>query len=355
MGHWSVGRTGRACCRATGPSRVSFGLTSTMGCWLATTASRSWWGAPTAWEASCWWPSEARRYDSVGIDLVAMNVNDPALLRGGTAVLPRLRGGTQAETTSSWPRSCPALWPRVASRRVARCWAAKRPRLPDLYRKRHFDLAGFRRRRRGAQAHAHAGDACSPAIYLVGLASSGLHSNGYALVRRLLLHDAKACRWTSRRTRAGRTTGGCSAPADADLRPPGAGCAAVLSRERRDDHGDGAHHRRRAAGQRAAHAAPRIATRCCALGAWPIPPDLRLIGAPRVWPKRRCIAVFNMGIGYVLAVRPKSVEAVVRRLTHSGEQRVCDRPGPPGTRPDGDGLNAAFEVPSGHRHARGRC
>jgi phosphoribosylformylglycinamidine cyclo-ligase len=30
--------------------------------------------------------------------------------------------------------------------------------------------------------------------------------------------------------------------------------------------------------------------------------------------------VFNMGIGFVLAVRPKSVHAVAGRLTHAGEQ-----------------------------------
>jgi phosphoribosylformylglycinamidine cyclo-ligase len=30
--------------------------------------------------------------------------------------------------------------------------------------------------------------------------------------------------------------------------------------------------------------------------------------------------VFNMGVGFVLAVRPKSVRAVVRRLTRAGEQ-----------------------------------
>ncbi|HPM23089.1 MAG TPA: AIR synthase-related protein, partial [Phycisphaerae bacterium] len=54
-------------------------------------------------------------------------------------------------------------------------------------------------------------------------------------------------------------------------------------------------------------------------GSWPVPPVFGLLEHLGV-AEEEMYRVFNMGIGYVLAVRPKSVEAVVRRLTKSGEQ-----------------------------------
>ena len=54
-------------------------------------------------------------------------------------------------------------------------------------------------------------------------------------------------------------------------------------------------------------------------GAWPIPPIFGLLEHLGV-AEDEMYRVFNMGIGYTLAVRPKSVSVVLRHLTRAGEQ-----------------------------------
>lgn len=61
--------------------------------------------------------------------------------------------------------------------------------LPDLYHEGHYDLAGTIV---GvvAEDRVVTGDAVRPGDVLVGLASSGLHTNGYTLARRIIFDDA---------------------------------------------------------------------------------------------------------------------------------------------------------------------
>jgi phosphoribosylformylglycinamidine cyclo-ligase len=57
-------------------------------------------------------------------------------------------------------------------------------------------------------------------------------------------------------------------------------------------------------------------------GAWPTAPIFGLLEHHGV-EEEEMYRVFNMGLGFVLAVRPKSVEAVIRRLQRAGEQ-ACE-------------------------------
>jgi len=123
------------------------------------------------------------RHDTVGIDLVAMGVND--LLVHGAEPLYFLDyiGLGKIE-----PARVEAIVRGVAEGcRRAGCAliGGETAELPDLYAAGEYDLAGFAvgivERDRIVD-----GAAVKPGDVVLGLASSGLHSNGYSLARRIV-------------------------------------------------------------------------------------------------------------------------------------------------------------------------
>lgn len=130
----------------------------------------------------------AGRHDTVGVDLVAMSVNDA--LCCGAEPLFFLDYVAMSHDDPQWLAE-------IVSGVAAGCVEAdcallggETAIMPDLYARGEYDLAGFcvgvveRRRRIDGSAIA-AGDA------VLGLASSGLHSNGYSLVRKIVFEKAQ--------------------------------------------------------------------------------------------------------------------------------------------------------------------
>src|SRR5439155_1718499 len=130
----------------------------------------------------------ADRHDTVGIDLVAMGVND-LLVHGaeplyfldyiGTARLDPARVETIVKGI-------------VAGCRLAGCAlvGGETAELPDLYAPGEYDLAGFAvgvAERLGLVDGARV----RPGDVVLGLPSSGLHSNGYTLARRIVFDVMK--------------------------------------------------------------------------------------------------------------------------------------------------------------------
>ncbi|MFO7736512.1 MAG: phosphoribosylformylglycinamidine cyclo-ligase [bacterium] len=125
----------------------------------------------------------ANRYDSVGIDLVAMCFND--IVVSGAEPLYFLdyfaTGKLDADVTASVVEG--------VAEGCRQCGAAlvggETAEMPGFYKDNEFDIAGF-----GVgvveQDKIIDGSSIKAGDVLVGIPSSGIHSNGYSLVRRIL-------------------------------------------------------------------------------------------------------------------------------------------------------------------------
>lgn len=258
---------------------------------------------------------EARRYDTVGIDLVAMSVNDliccgaePLFFLDYVAV-GQLDPETVAQIVAGVATGCELAGCALLGGETAE--------MPDLYRRGHFDLAGFavgvvERRRLLRNDRARPGD------ILVGLASSGLHSNGYALARKVLQRQARLPLHEPVRTLGEPLIDALLRPTRIYVRP----VLDVLHYYRRQRMVTGLAHI--TGGGLAANIARLLPRNCAAevqRGGWPVPPIFGLLEHHGV-AEDELYRVFNMGIGFVLAVRPQSANVVVHRLNRAGEQAL---------------------------------
>lgn len=128
------------------------------------------------------------RHDSVGIDLVAMCVND--ILTCGAEPLFFLDYFATGKLKSE--KAATVIESIAAGCREAGCSliGGETAEMPGFYEEGEYDLSGFavgvvERSEMVDGSSIGEGDA------VIGLCSSGLHSNGYSLVRKILLEDRK--------------------------------------------------------------------------------------------------------------------------------------------------------------------
>jgi phosphoribosylformylglycinamidine cyclo-ligase len=126
----------------------------------------------------------AGRHGTVGIDLVAMGVNDVLTVGAEPLLFLDYFATGRLDTQVAESVVCGI----VDGCRQAGCTliGGETAEMPDMYPPGEYDLAGFavgvvERERLVDGSRAAAGDA------VIGLPSSGLHSNGYSLARKVLL------------------------------------------------------------------------------------------------------------------------------------------------------------------------
>jgi phosphoribosylformylglycinamidine cyclo-ligase len=252
------------------------------------------------------------RHDTVGIDLVAMNVND-MIVCGAEPLLfldyfasGKLEVSVAERVVAGIADGCQAAGCALIGGETAE--------LPGFYAEGEYDLAGFsvgvvEKSRRVDGRAIRAGDR------LLGLASSGFHSNGYSLVRRVFLDHMKL-------------------PLDAA--PPGLGepLAAALLRPTRiyvralralhdADLLRGAAHITGGGlvdnPTRMLPADARLKLRIN-LGSWPVPPIFSLLARGGDVADAEMLRTFNMGIGMVVCVPADRAVEATTLLQRADEQ-----------------------------------
>jgi phosphoribosylformylglycinamidine cyclo-ligase len=241
----------------------------------------------------------AGRHDTVGIDLVAMNVND--ILCCGAEPLFFL-------DYIACGRLDPAVLKDVVKGVAAGCRQSgcaliggETAEMPGMYGDDEYDLAGFAvgivEKKKLID-----GSGIRPGDRVVGLASSGLHSNGYSLARKALPPDEQKA-----------LAGELLKPTRIYVRP----VRAVL--ERVPVKGI-AHITGGAYYEKLTKVLP--AGTCFRLdrGAWPVPKIFSLIRERGGVPREDMYKTFNMGIGMALVVRPGDVSRT-RAVLSAGKVR----------------------------------
>lgn len=250
------------------------------------------------------------RHDTVGIDLVAMCVNDIVVSGAKPLFLLDYFATSKLDAEKS---------EKVVSGIVKGCIEAEcsliggeTAEMPGFYKEGEYDLAGFAV---GIVEDSQLIDGSSVTVgdKLIGIASSGLHSNGFSLVRKLLLDQYKMD-LEKRVEEIGEVLG------EELLRPTRIYVKTILNLTR-DFHIGGIAH---ITGGGITGNLPRIIPKGCKAmvrkGTWDIPPIFPFLKEKGKISEKEMLRTFNNGIGMILIVRSKEVEDILGRLRSLGEK-----------------------------------
>ncbi|MDX2157093.1 MAG: phosphoribosylformylglycinamidine cyclo-ligase [Hyphomicrobiaceae bacterium] len=262
---------------------------------------------------------ETGLHDTIGIDLVAMSVND-LVVQGAEPLffLDYFACGTLDVETAR----------RVVSGIAEGCRQAgcaliggETAEMPGMYQGADYDLAGFAVGAVERDEILPRADIV-PGDVLIGLASSGVHSNGYSLVRRLVQREGLA--WTAV---APFATPAPATLAEALLTPTRIYVRSVLSAIRATGGGgpDGAVKAlSHITGGGLSENIPRIMPEGLAahvdLSALAVPPVFGWLRQAAGLDEAEMLRTFNCGVGMVVVVSATQRDAVMTALAAAGEQ-----------------------------------
>ncbi|WP_041077316.1 phosphoribosylformylglycinamidine cyclo-ligase [Thermotoga caldifontis] len=247
------------------------------------------------------------KHDTVGIDCVAMCVND-LLVHGARPLffLDYLAVG----------KLDPERVEQIIRGIVKGCLEAgcaliggETAQMPDFYAENEYDLAGFAvgivdRDRIVDGSRVEEGDV------VIGLASSGLHSNGFSLARKILLNHYAIDAYVDE---LGKTLG------EEMLTPTRIYVKSVLKIL-----DDSIHAMAHITGGGLLGNLPRVLPEGLEAridrNAWQVPSIFKLIQRLGGIDDEEMFRTFNMGIGFVLVVAKDAVDRIVTSLTSNGEK-----------------------------------
>ena len=247
--------------------------------------------------------------DTIGIDLVAMCVND-LVCQGAEPLFfldyfatGRLETDKAARIIEGIAKGC----------EMSRCAliGGETAEMPGMYEDGDFDLAGF------AVGALERGEVLPrgvrPGDVLLGLASDGVHSNGYSLVRKLvevsgLGWDAD-CPWNSDVTLGAEL-----------LTPTRLYVTQVLEAIK----SGGVHALAHITGGGLTENLPRVLPNTLGavvdLDSWDLPPVFKWLAETGQMSEAELLKTFNAGQGMILVVDSKQVKTITKLLTDAGER-----------------------------------
>ncbi len=244
------------------------------------------------------------KHDTVGIDLVAMCVNDIVVCGARPLFMldyistGELRLGQAEQIVAGIVEGC----------RQARCAliGGETAEMPGFYPPGEYDLAGFSV---GVVNRDEMVDGASMAVgsALVGIASSGLHSNGYSLVRRICF-DQLGLTVDSRVDDLPATLG------EVLLTPTLIYTEAVLNIRRDFKLHAAAHITGGGILENLPRVLPSSVRAMIRRGSWPVPPIFPFLQKAASLDEMEMLRTFNSGLGMVLVVPGDQADEVIQRL-----------------------------------------
>lgn len=246
--------------------------------------------------------------DTIGIDLVAMCVND-LVCQGAEPLFFLDYFATGRLETDHAVRIIQGIATGCEQSGCALI-GGETAEMPGMYQAGDFDLAGFAvgamERGSALPADVAEGDV------LLGLASDGVHSNGYSLVRKLV--EVSGLNWADDCPFATGTLGA------ALLAPTRLYVKSALSAINLGGVNALAH----ITGGGLTENIPRVLPDGMGvqidLDSWDLPPVFQWLAATGGMQSSELLKTFNCGIGMVLAVSPDRADALSRQLTAEGEK-----------------------------------
>ncbi len=258
--------------------------------------------------------AKMKKYDTVGIDLVAMSVND-MLVQGAEPLffldyigINTLSPELIAQLVKGVAEGC----------RQADCAliGGETAEMPDTYRKGDFDLAGFavgvvERKKIITGKNVKAGDV------ILGLGSNGIHSNGYSLVRHICFKQAQLSVNDAIKELGGAILG------DVLLEPTRIYVKPIIKLLSQYKVKKVVHAMSHITGGGLVGNISRVLPRRCDAvlnkSSWQVPAVFDFLQKTGPVEETEMFRVFNMGIGFVLVVAEDFAQSITAKLTKYGE------------------------------------